>query len=532
MKLKSVVTISALEVTIKRLGITLSAESLLSESAIEQLGLSYSSETLSMSMATAIGYFIKIIELRGDLVSLADSLDLDLSKPIADEAALLEKVSLLFGVSKQDTIGLTETFANVIEYKREFNDAFTLDDAALIDKDYFANKGNVFGFSELYRSTLSKKVSNEVSFSENFVAVIEYVRTLSDSVTFAEDLVKGLSKELAESLGTGDSQVLDVGKSLSDDEVLLQTLISLHPTLHKENTTEVTDSNVISSTLGKVDEFGFADTYATTFAKFISDAFALDDFALVNKNFIGNKGNVTFVSDVFARSLQYQRLFADDFVFTDEQTFDTTLGKSDPVVMGDSLDKDTSYVKEDNYSFTDAHQVEAALRKEDNAYANDEIAKGVSQGKDDDYSVDDNSTLHPNLGKSDSFSYTDSHAYTLSKNITDDGFVLDDAALIGKNYYGTKGNIFGVTEEFANVVAFQRNFANDSIGLSSSLITNSFRKGVNNDNISVIGEPIFLVGKDIVSDTIGFDESIIVDYVPGGVSKLIGGAMINTHTIG
>jgi hypothetical protein len=176
--------------------------------------------------------------------------------------------------------------------------------------------------------------------------------------------------------------------------------------------------------------------------------------------------------------------------------------------------------------------VEAALRKEDNAYANDEIAKGVSQGKDDDYSVDDNSTLHPNLGKSDSFSYTDSHAYTLSKNITDDGFVLDDAALIGKNYYGTKGNIFGVTEEFANVVAFQRNFANDSIGLSSSLITNSFRKGVNNDNISVIGEPIFLVGKDIVSDTIGFDESIIVDYVPGGVSKLIGGAMINTHTIG
>jgi hypothetical protein len=123
------------------------------------------------------------------------------------------------------------------------SDAFALDDAALINKNYLGNKGNLIGLSEL------------VSL------VTTYNRTISDSVALSETLDTAFNKNETENI----------------------TLNEL---------TGVTSSK----TLGE--NFTFNDGYGLQIAKHVTDAFTLDDAALVNKNYIGNKGNIMSLSDL------------------------------------------------------------------------------------------------------------------------------------------------------------------------------------------------------------------------------------------
>ena len=106
----------------------------------------------------------------------------------------------------------------------------------------------------------TKALSDTLGFSDSLSKTIIYNRTASDLFTLAEALVQTLNKELVD------------GINLPDVLTLL-------------NNKEFADS------------ISFTDTQGFTHSKSLTDSFALDDAALVNKNYTGNKGNVFSVSD-------------------------------------------------------------------------------------------------------------------------------------------------------------------------------------------------------------------------------------------
>ena len=142
----------------------------------------------------------------------------------------------------------------------------------------------------------------------------------------------------------------------------------------------------------------------------------------------------------------------------------------------------------------------------------------------------DSSTLQPNLGKSDSFSYTDNQSNTLHK-LLQHSFTLDDATTVNKDYYGSKGNVFGMTEEFSRNVQYSRSFDNDDFALSDEL-DNLLSKALE-DGLLIIDDTLDnKLNKEILSDTIGFIEDVVIEKIAAGVQRMVNSSTINSHMIG
>jgi len=142
---------------------------------------------------------------------------------------------------------------------------------------------------------------------------------------------------------------------------------------------------------GVVDSLGFSEIQISNVNKVLTDAFGLDDSALVDKDFYGNKGNILTFSEVFSMSVGFERDFLDSCNFLDVYDFN----------FAKNLE-DSSTVTDIN-SFT--------------------FGKGVS----------------------DTYTLSEETRFNLEKTIND-GIVLDDSALVDKNYFGNKGNIMSISD--------------------------------------------------------------------------------------
>jgi hypothetical protein len=86
------------------------------------------------------------------------------------------------------------------------------------------------------------------------------------------------------------------------------------------------------------ESFLFNDSIITGINKVITDAFTLDDSALIDKNYYGNKGNVFTVSDVIALALIYVRGFSNSISIGDSANIANISGK---VLNGASFNRIT-----------------------------------------------------------------------------------------------------------------------------------------------------------------------------------------------
>jgi len=380
-----------------------------------------------------------------DNVPLDDIYFTVITKPLYDDAELLDVFASAFNTPKEDVFNFVDTFSKVVEYKREFTDGFTLDDLASVNKDFFGDKSNITRVEDIYQTVFNKPLPGDsLGFTENFKRVLHYLRNFNDNgYIFEDEALYAVVKNIQDFIGSLEEVIAsEFKKDLNTDTLTPESVTTLHPTLDKADDFNFSDTDSYSATLSKSDDFSYTDESITTFTKTLADAFALDDLAQIGKDFYGDKGNVFAFEDVFQRSVVYQRIFsADTFEFTDGETVDTVLGKSDPVLMGDSLDKDTTYSKADNYTFTDVHQTVTTLPKEDDYHFTD--------------------TSNSNLAKAvqHTFGFGDTFARSVDfKRVFNDYFGLDDAALINKDYTGNKGNIFSFSEDFARAIQYKRSF--------------------------------------------------------------------------
>ena len=182
--------------------------------------------------------------------------------------------------AKNLTENLTLTEIYGLQLEKALSDGFTLDDAALVDKDYFGAKGNAFGFTDVFARSVdySRAFTENLSFSE--VSYFNTTKGLTDSVGFSEVLEKQLAyvRSYADSTSVTDLAGVSVSKSESDS-------------------TSLTDSHDLVANKEVSDSVGFIDGNTLQIVKLIEDGFGLDDAALVNKNYFGNKGNIVGISD-------------------------------------------------------------------------------------------------------------------------------------------------------------------------------------------------------------------------------------------
>ena len=311
-----------------------------------------------------------------------------------------------------DSVSFTETFVNQIAYHRKFNDAFTLDDLSQIDKDFYGNKGNIFAFTDILGLTYEKNLTDNYTVGDFVAAAVNKVA--QDSFSFTDTSYSTFSKVVNDAFTLDDSALIDKdfygnkGNVLGVADIFARAVdykrrfpgnLPLGSNLLNSNSLDASstpDTRVIvedkATVLSKKsfnETLGFSDYSNRTINKVIIDAFSLDDSALINKDFVGNKGNVFSFADVLASAVN--KVATDNFGFIDSEYFSYSKNSSDTVFFAE----------------TDYKNIEKALP--------------------------------------DSFSFSDIQGVQLGKTISD-SFALDDSALIDKDYFGNKGNVVGLSD--------------------------------------------------------------------------------------
>ena len=96
-------------------------------------------------------------------------------------------ISEVYGWNLQKTptesLSISETFAKVVSWNRNINDAFTLDDAATIDKDYYGNKGNVFQILDILNIEMGRGFTDSYTVGDVVAIAMAYNRTPNETLS-------------------------------------------------------------------------------------------------------------------------------------------------------------------------------------------------------------------------------------------------------------------------------------------------------------------------------------------------------------
>ena len=148
-----------------------------------------------------------------------------------------------------------------------------------------------------------------------------------------------------------------------------------------------------------------SDTAYRVINKAIADGFALDDSALIDKDYIGTKGNVATMSDVFG--LLYEHPAADSFGMGDvvAQAWDYTRNFNDLIVLGD-------------VEFNPLGTFILNTRGLNASNSQFELLKGNDQA-DTLGPISELIALTPGKNFTDAFTFSDTDDYSLGKGLSD-----------------------------------------------------------------------------------------------------------------
>ncbi len=153
------------------------------EATVSHTSLKSTISTVRMeSIATlADGSLNKWIE---DSVPLSEVYLSVYTKPFTESLSISE----VYGWNLQKTpatesLSIAETFAKVVSWQRNINDAFTLDDAATIDKDYYGNKGNVFQILDILNIEMGRGFTDSYTVGDVVAIAMAYNRTPNETLS-------------------------------------------------------------------------------------------------------------------------------------------------------------------------------------------------------------------------------------------------------------------------------------------------------------------------------------------------------------
>ena len=125
-----------------------------------------------------------------DTISLVEDADISFSLVKADSTNMADAPAVGFSkAAADDAFTLSESLTRTVSFVRTFTDAFTLDDAAVVDafvRDSDLGKTNVFSFSDSQSFGVEKALADSFAPTEALDS-ISFEKGLSDSATMTEN---------------------------------------------------------------------------------------------------------------------------------------------------------------------------------------------------------------------------------------------------------------------------------------------------------------------------------------------------------
>ncbi len=490
-----------------------------------------------------------------DPVAMLDARAANFGKAAVDQAQLTDLSSLGVSLNKDsDEVGFVDQLSMRFVYYRNFYDAFGLDDYANINKDFVGSKGNIFGFSDLTAFTYQKPITDVVGHSDQHnigttlgkvdslptldAAVIHSAKGVEDATGLTDLNIWNLSKPTTDAISASDLSSFELSKTPADGVATTDTFsreveyartpsetLSVSETADKELTTTKTDAFHTTDAL----------TRTVSYNRNFYDVFGLDDYANVNKDFVGSKGNIFGFSDIiafssakylsdqasladlptlhtahaktdtfstpdvstlqvnkgrtdgvattdtFSRSVEFQREFAETLVLQEQfTTGDKELNKQNAVGLSELASLSNRIIKVDTPTLLDATDVSTIKSTADSVAASDSFSRTVEFDRTASDSVTAADVFSPHFTKTanDSAALADVVTQThIFNRAFADGFTLDDFSSVDKNLAGTKTNVFGFADIHACEV--EKEVA-DSFGfLESVTVTRRSAAGFN-----------------------------------------------------
>jgi len=148
-------------------------------------------------------------------------------KNLTDTTTLADEDYLTFSKNNPETLTILENFVRTVVYERSFTDAFTLDDFTGINKDFYGNKGNIFGISDEIGLTTNKVFNQTLTMGDAVVLLLTFFRSIPDSITLLEEFSNLLNKVESDSFSfssvanknfnSGASSNLSIGDEFSNE---------------------------------------------------------------------------------------------------------------------------------------------------------------------------------------------------------------------------------------------------------------------------------------------------------------------------
>jgi hypothetical protein len=173
-------------------------------------------------------------------------------------------------------------------YNKTLLDTFVLDDSALVDKDFYGNKGNVVGLSEVVSQALNKKITDSTSVADIYDVFMTKVHV--DSISFNDISIWSIHKNLSDTLSLTETNVIDheLGSQCGLNADLLNNFLLNCGEGESQN---ISDSSTLS------------DVFGLQLEKTFTDSLALADSTLVDNIFNRNTANTVGVTDVVSVKL-------------------------------------------------------------------------------------------------------------------------------------------------------------------------------------------------------------------------------------
>ena len=271
--------------------------------------------------------------------------------------------------SSPEIFVMNESLTRVVQYARTFNDAFAMDDNATVDafiKDYFGNKGNVFGFADTQALGVGKNLTDSFSSTEA-IDSFDFGKGLADAQSFSDNFSRAVQfqRTFTSTFVLDDSATVD----------------ALRKDTHAGKTNIYTMSDVFARQVDYIRLFN--DSFSPSESHAVS----------INKPVTPDSFNFT---DTLSRVVSYVRANTDSFSFADAV---------DSFAIGKGLT--------DSQALSEAHSSSVSLAKTDSTTLTETAAQSVGLAKTDSFSFGD----------------TDSRVVQFVRTFTD-AFALDDAATV------------------------------------------------------------------------------------------------------
>jgi hypothetical protein len=269
-----------------------------------------------------------------EAIPLSELVVTSFTKSLTETLSISEAPVLGLGMAKSETLNMLESFAKVVTFNRSFTDAFTLDDAAQVEKDYYGNKGNVAFMLDVLGISLNRPATDSYTVGDVYTAAVNKI--VAENVSLIESQVRSFN------LGKSDS--LPITESINVAPELIKTdSFSFTDAQYASLSKIVNDSMTITEVVGFgidrpiTESFSVSDSIISEINKVIADAFTLDDSAII-EGLTFNKGNICTVSDVIALAITWVRSYSDSISTSDSANIANISGR---VLNGASFNRIT-----------------------------------------------------------------------------------------------------------------------------------------------------------------------------------------------